>query len=176
MVARNIEIKARARDFVKQSKTAERLGDGRVEHIVQDDTFFRVAKGRLKLREFEDGTGELIQYQRDDAFGPTLSSYVCSATQDPTTLREALSNALGVRAVVRKKRTVYLVDQTRVHLDQVENLGQFIELEVVLKPDEKQERGMAIANRLIRELGIDESDLVKTAYVDLLEVEKGRAP
>jgi len=171
MVARNVEIKARARDFEKQSTIAERLSGGRAEYIVQVDTFFRVAKGRLKLRVFENGTGELIQYQRDDAFGPSLSSYVRSITNDPETLKEALANALGIRAVVRKTRKVYFIGQTRVHLDQVDNLGQFIELEVVLKPEEEQGHGIAIANRLIRDLGIDESDLVNSAYVDLLDVE-----
>lgn len=174
-VAHNIEVKARARDFEKQSKIAENLGDGRVEHMVQEDTFFRVGKGRLKLRVFEDGTGELIQYHRDDASGPTLSSYVCSAIRDPRTLREALANALGIRAVVRKNRTVYFIGQTRVHLDQVENLGQFIELEVVLKPDQDEKQGMTIANRLVHDLGIGENDLIDTAYVDLLGGDPNRS-
>jgi predicted adenylyl cyclase CyaB len=167
-MARNVEIKARARDLARQARLAESLGYASVERLVQEDTFFTVPVGRLKLRVFEDGAGELIYYERDDSSGPAESRYVRSRTDDPGTLREALTNALGVRAIVRKKRTVYLVGQTRIHFDQVEGLGAFIELEVVLEPSEPLTHGVAIAEDLMSKLEIGDRDLVEAAYVDLL--------
>jgi predicted adenylyl cyclase CyaB len=80
-----------------------------------------------------------------------------------------LSAGLGVRGVVRKRRLVYVVGNTRIHLDEVEGLGSFLELEVVLSPGESLEAGVATATELVRKLGIQESDLIQTAYIDLLE-------
>ncbi len=164
----NIEIKARARDFHRQQKLAAQLATGDPQHLYQEDTFFKAPTGRLKLRDFGTGSGELIQYQRENSPAPTESRYVLSPTSEPATLKTALANALGVRAVVTKKRTVYLVGRTRIHLDQVENLGEFIELEVVLTPGEQPETGHRIACELMKELEIEDTDLVESAYVDLL--------
>ncbi|MEA2039033.1 MAG: class IV adenylate cyclase, partial [Thermodesulfobacteriota bacterium] len=127
-MSRNIEIKARARDLKKQAQLAVKLADGNPEVIFQEDTFFNVPFGRLKLRVFEDGTGELIQYERPDSRYPSESKYLLYATNNPEPLKEALTNALGVRAIVRKLRRVYLRGQTRIHFDQVEGLGDYIEL------------------------------------------------
>ncbi len=167
-MARNIEIKARARDFKEQAYIAESLGYGLPEIIIQEDTFFNVPTGRLKLRVFEDGTGELIQYERNDSRGPSESNYLISPTNSPESLREALTNAVGARAVVRKKRMVYLCGQTRIHFDQVEGLGEYIELEVVLEEKQPFAEGVAIAEELMGKLGIEDPDLVDKAYVDLL--------
>ncbi len=164
---RNVEIKARARDFANQVLLAEGLENRGVEHLVQEDTFFNVPSGRLKLRVFEDGSGELIQYERVDSAGPAESRYLRYSTDDPGTLKETLTNALGVRGVVRKKRTVYLAGKTRIHMDQVEGLGSFIELEVVLHPDENPADGAVVADALMSNLRIEKSDLVETAYIDL---------
>ena len=168
-MARNIEIKAKARDFQAQISIAESLSGGKVQHLIQEDTFFRVPFGRLKLREFGDGTAELIQYQRPDSLEPSECSYIRHETDDPASLKEALMGSLGIRLGVRKKRTVCLVGQTRVHFDIVEDLGKFIELEVVLGQGEDAESGTAIAKDLMNKLGIKNSDLIEQAYVDLLE-------
>ena len=167
-MGRNVEIKARARDFEAQARVAEALVGGCVEHLVQEDTFFNVPEGRLKLRVFEDGSGELIQYDRPDSNEPRESRYVCFPTNDPASLKQLLANALGVRGVVRKKRTLSLAGQTRIHLDEVEGLGRFIEIEVALKPGEAFEDGAGVAGELMARLGIEKSDLVPAAYVDLL--------
>ena len=71
--------------------------------------------------------------------------------------------------MVRKKRTVYLAGRTRIHFDEVEGLGKFIELEVVLRDGEDAASGSAIAEDLMTKLGINKSDLIEQAYVDLLE-------
>jgi predicted adenylyl cyclase CyaB len=168
-VAKNIEIKARAGDFDKQVSIAAGLASQTPELISQVDTFFNVPRGRLKLREFDDSTGELIHYDRPDSPGPKQSNYILSGTNEPGSLKKALGSALGVHAVVKKKRILFLAGQTRIHLDEVEGLGQFIELEVVLRPGQTTSEGEAIARELMSELGIQQSDLVAGAYVDLLE-------
>ena len=101
--------------------------------------------------------------------GPKRSNYSIFETHDPNGLKNTLSLALGVRGVVRKKRTLYLVGQTRVHLDEVEGLGEFMELEVVLRPGQPDAEGQAIARDLMTRLGVEEKDLLECAYMDLLE-------
>lgn len=167
-MARNIEIKARATAFEEQAQIATCIADSPPALIEQTDTFFHVPRGRLKLREFGNGTGELIQYSRADSFGPKQSTYVRSPTHEPQSLKEALTTALGVRAVVKKRRTLFLVGQTRIHLDEVMGLGRFIELEVVLRPEQTEEDGVVVAERLMSELGVQQADLVAGAYVDLM--------
>uniref|UniRef100_A0A8C3H8J1 CYTH domain-containing protein n=1 Tax=Chrysemys picta bellii TaxID=8478 RepID=A0A8C3H8J1_CHRPI len=79
-----------------------------------------------------------------------------------------LSQALGVQGVVKKERRLYVVGQTRVHLDRVEGLGDFLELEVVLSEQQSPEDGERVARRLMEELEVQEEDLVAGAYLDLL--------
>jgi adenylate cyclase class IV len=162
-MARNIEIKARLRDRAALIARTEALGGVGPERIRQDDTFFACVNGRLKLREFSASHGQLIAYSRPDAGGPKLSDYAISETREPATLRAALTAALGQTG----RGTLYLVGQTRVHVDAVEGLGDFVELEVVLAPGQSEADGMAIADTLMRALGIDPADLLAGAYVDL---------
>lgn len=164
----NVEIKARAADFESQQSIAASLSTDGPELIVQRDTFFHVPHGRLKLREFADGTGELIQYSRADQAAAKTSSYTRVETATPEPLRESLSAALGVRGEVRKRRWLYLVGQTRIHFDDIEGLGQFIELEVDLHEGQSIEEGRRIADALTAQLGIADADLIDRAYIDLL--------
>lgn len=167
-MARNIEIKARLSAPERQLQLAEAIADQPSRVIVQEDTFFNCTTGRLKLRVFEDGTGELIQYQRDDQAGPKTSSYVLSPTSDPNSLKTALDRAYGVRAVVRKTRKLLMVGRTRIHLDSVEGLGDFLELEVVLEHGENEAEGRREADQLMERLEVTSSMLIESAYVDLL--------
>ena len=82
-MARNIEIKARAADLEALAGIAAGLADGPPVRLEQTDTFFHVPRGRLKLREFGDGTGELIQYARADSAGPKPSDFVRSPVPSP---------------------------------------------------------------------------------------------
>ena len=164
---RNIEIKARIRDLDRMKALVEPISHSECQVLVQEDVFFHCKHGRLKLRVFADGRGELIYYERSDAEGPKQSNYVISRVPEPDTLRQALTLALGVLGVVRKTRLLYLIGQTRIHLDTVEGLGTFLELEVVLRPDQTEEDGRAIADELANRLGIEEDDLISGAYVDL---------
>lgn len=165
----NIEIKAHARDWPRLLRSAAELSDTPVQVIKQEDTFFHVPTGRLKLRIFSPAAGELIFYQRPDHVGPKQSQYVIAPTAAPATLKETLAAALGVRGVVRKCRLLYLAGQTRIHLDEVENLGRFVELEVVMEPGQSPAEGQRIATELMARLGIAKEDLIVRAYVDMLE-------
>lgn len=165
----NIEIKARVRNFSALRTRAEALSDTPVQIIPQEDTFFNVREGRLKLRVLAADRGQLIYYSRPDQSGPKRSDYHIYETGDPAGLKSLLALALGVRGVVRKTRYLYLAGQTRIHLDDVQGLGQFIELEVVLRPGQTDADGQAVAADLMAKLGVEESDLLDGAYMDLLE-------
>lgn len=173
-MARNVEIKARLASLQALLPLAARLADAGPTELDQDDTFFVCPEGRLKLRAFPDRTGELIFYRRPDQAGPKESFYVISDTASPDTLRQVLTLAYGQAGRVRKHRTLFLVGRTRLHLDRVEGLGDFLELEVVLAPDEPVAAGVAEAEALLSRLGVSREQLVSTAYVDLLAAAGGR--
>ncbi len=168
-MAKNIEIKAKVEDLEKLRKRVERICDGVGEEIGQEDIFFRNSLGRFKLRILASDLGQLIFYQRSDLAGPKLSNYLIYDTADPEGLREVISQAAGVRGTVRKRRWLYWFSRTRIHLDLVEDLGSFMELEVVLQPGESREEGMGAAAELMDLLAIDPDDLIEGAYIDLLE-------
>ncbi|MEJ2147440.1 MAG: class IV adenylate cyclase, partial [Acidobacteriota bacterium] len=131
-MARNVEIKARVADPRELESRVREIADKGPFDLAQDDTFFACAHGRLKLRELASERGELIFYLREDKAGPRISEYSIVPTSRPAELRLALSDALGVIGRVRKRRRLYLAGNTRIHLDEVEGLGSFLELEVVL--------------------------------------------
>lgn len=168
-MATNIEIKARVADFAALRARAASLSDRPVVVISQEDTFFNTPKGRLKLRVQEPDRGMLIYYDRPDQDGPKRSDYHLAETLDPTSLKVTLSLALGVRGVVRKTRYLYMSGQTRIHLDEVEGLGYFMELEVVMQEDQSDAEGQAIAEDLMRRLQIPQEALLEGAYMDLIE-------
>ncbi len=134
---------------------------------MQRDTFFTCRDGRLKLRELGGGRSELIWYRRDDLAGSKRSEYLVTPVADAESLRALLDRAFGTTQVVEKTRRLFLVGQTRVHLDEVEGLGSFMELEVVLRDGQPESEGHCLAADLMRRLGIAASDLVVGAYADL---------
>lgn len=165
----NIEIKARVKNFEVLKRKIEDLYQINAEEIFQIDTFFKIEKGRLKLRVFSNTKGELIYYLRNNYAGPKRSDYYIYKTDNPEELKKLLEMSLGIRGVVRKKRLLFLVDNTRIHLDEVENLGSFIELEVVLSPEQTETEGKLIAENYMKDMNIKESDLINIAYIELLE-------
>ena len=168
-MAVNIEIKARATNMAEQREVARELAGSVGQLLVQTDTFFNTPNGRLKLRELPNGTGELIYYERSDETGPAQSKYFLHPVDDIEQTREMFTAALGVRGIVRKKRRLFQVGQTRIHIDEVRDLGGFIELEVVLRPGQLGADGVRIATELMGKLAIRGDDLVSEAYIDLLE-------
>ena len=165
---RNIEIKARTRDIAEIRQMVSAIASP-PQVLAQSDTFFIVPRGRLKLREFGDSSGELIAYERPNESGPKESSYTVARCDDVRALSEALTRSLEIKGRVVKRREVFFVGRTRVHLDQVEDLGTFVELEVVLREDEPAGAGEREARELMERLGIALDALVPDAYIDLLE-------
>ena len=167
-MARNVEIKARIENVgLMVPKVAGLASSGPIE-IAQDDTFFNCVTGRLKLRAFSNDAGELIFYRRANQAGPKESFFIRSPTSSPETLRESLSLAYGQIGRIRKYRTLFLVGRTRVHLDRVEDLGHFLELEVMLEDGESTEVGIREAGELMDRLGIQPAQLIDGAYLDLM--------
>ena len=165
---RNIEIKARITSVESLLPRARAVAGGEPQLILQDDTFFNVPHGRLKLREFADGSAELIHYHRPDSGDAKASDYVRVPVADPAALREALARGCGLLGRVHKQRWLLMAGPTRIHLDRVAGLGDFMELEVVLQEGQTDEQGSAIAEALMRELGLADAERLAGAYMDLL--------
>ena len=165
---KNIEIKARVRDAAALEAAVRAVHAGEPERIPQEDLFYACPTGWLKLRVLAGDRGQLVHYARDAGAGPRASRYAIAPTSDPAALARILSAALAPLGAVRKLRRLFLVGQTRVHLDRVEGLGDFLELEVVLRDGQPEEEGIAIARDLMRRFGVEESDLVGETYFELL--------
>jgi adenylate cyclase len=173
---RNIEIKARIASVEAVLERARGLADGPPELLEQDDTFFAVPHGRLKLRVLAGAPAELIHYDRPDGEHARASDYVRVPVPDAEALREALARGLGVIGRVRKCRWLLLTGATRIHLDRVEGLGDFMELEVVMREDEPDAQGVATAEALMRALGLQDAPRLAGAYLDLLRERGGDPP
>jgi predicted adenylyl cyclase CyaB len=170
---RNVEVKARVTHFDALRRRTESMSDTPVEVLDQRDTFFVVPRGRLKLRILAPDACELISYKRPDDAGAKVSEYFIVRSSDPEAFLKVLSAALEIRGVVAKRRFLYRIGRTRVHLDEVDGLGTFIELEVVLEEGQSIEDGSGVAERLLTDLGVEDGNRVSGAYIDLME-EEGR--
>ena len=155
---RNLEIKARDADPRRSLELALELGAEDRGEIAQRDTYFGNAHGRLKLREQDPGDAELIQYRRADEAGPRVSDYRVVPVGEAEALREALDAALGTLVVVEKRRRLLILEGVRIHLDEVEGLGSFLELEA---PGEGERLSELQAK-------LEVGDLVAGSYSDLL--------
>jgi homotetrameric cytidine deaminase len=166
--SRNIELKARDPRPERTLELARALGAEDRGEIAQRDTYFARARGRLKLREQSPGDTELVQYRRADAPEARESDYRRVPVADAGALREALDAALGTLVVVEKRRRLLMLEGVRIHMDAVEGLGDFVELEAVAAAgsDLTEERGKV--ERLRGGLEIAEEALVAQSYSDLL--------
>jgi predicted adenylyl cyclase CyaB len=171
-MARNVEIKARIAGVAAVAPLAARLADAGPTVIEQDDTFFSCPNGRLKLRDQFGGGAELIFYRRADQSEPKESFYLRVPVPDPQALRALLQQAHGESGRVRKRRVLFLAGRTRIHLDAVEGLGEFLELEVVLEEGESAAAGVLEAQRIMAALGVEPQQLLEGAYVDLLRTSR----
>jgi len=158
---RNLEIKARDADPRRTVELAKELGAEDRGELVQRDTYFEGARGRLKLREQTPGDAELIQYRRPDEAGPRTSDFRRVPVADAAALREALDAALGTLVVVDKRRRLLLWEGVRIHLDEVEGLGSHLELEA---PEEADAAAKVERLRAALEIG----ELIPGSYSDLL--------
>jgi homotetrameric cytidine deaminase len=165
---RNVELKARDPDPARSLALARALGAEDHGELRQRDTYFAAPRGRLKLREQEPGGAELIAYERPDAAEARESRYRIAPVAEPEALRDALDAALGTTVVVDKRRRLFLWEGVRIHLDRVEGLGAFVELEGVASPASDLGREAALVARLRAELDIRDEALESGSYADLL--------
>jgi adenylate cyclase class 2 len=168
-----IEFKARCANHASirqllKSKNARFVGEDR-----QVDTYFHVPNGRLKLREGEIENA-LVFYQRPDQAGPKQSDVTISPVTKESDLKSVLAKSLGVMAVVDKRREIYFVENVKVHLDRVERLGDFVEVEAIGSAVElpKLRHQCEVFQR---EFGIKQTDLLDGSYSDMLDAARKTA-
>ncbi len=164
----NIEIKAKCLDQEKVRRILREhsaLFKG-VDH--QIDTYFKVSNGRLKLRE---GNLEnfLVFYERENKEGPKQSNVVLFKSDPRSSLKEILAKSLGVLIVVDKNREIYFIDNVKFHIDSVDRLGQFIEIEAIDNSGSiGKDKLLDQCNKYLNLFEIQKEDLVSVSYSDLL--------
>lgn len=166
-LARNVEVKARLAAPEQVRLMVERLSGTAAALFGQTDHYYDVPKGRLKLRECGDQGAQLIYYNRPDQTEPTLSVYEIAPVSDAAKMIAVLECIFGDAIVVRKKRRLHLMGQTRIHLDEVEGLGHFLELEVVLREGQKERDAERIAADLVAQLNLGPIDMIDVGYLEL---------
>ena len=166
----NLERKVRYSDLSVAEELLRPIAT-RLEGVqVQTDTYFRVASGRLKLREIAGQQAVLIWYARPHEFGERLSQYYLVPISDPDALRAALTAGLGIRGVVRKRRTIRHYHNVRIHLDQVDGLGTFVEFEAVLSATDGETVSRERLAELARVLKLESAHDLAGSYADLLGI------
>lgn len=164
----NIEIKARYSDLERARQICRDLMCTFEGVLQQTDTYFHIPCGRLKLREINNCTAQLIFYERPDASGPKSSRYEIAPVKEPEAMKRLLQQSLGIWRIISKRRELYLYDEVRIHLDAVAGLGNFVELEGVLTTGGDRKSTQQKVEFLIRKLAISEAQLVPQSYSDLL--------
>ncbi|MBX2878215.1 MAG: class IV adenylate cyclase [Saprospiraceae bacterium] len=164
----NVEIKARS----TQIKIVRRLLENQVARFVgvdhQIDTYFKVAQGRLKLRQ-GNIENALIHYSRSNEAGPKKSEVLLYQSPTTANLKEVLDAALEKLVVVDKMREIYFIDNVKFHLDKVDGLGTFVEIEAIDQDGTiGEEKLQEQCNYYLQLFQIPESDLVPYSYSDLL--------
>lgn len=165
---KNIEIKARYRDFAHARRCVAQLGGQFAGRMEQKDTYYHVASGRLKLRQIAGGDTYLVGYHRPDTAEVRESEYDIYPVEQPAMLHAVLASVLGVQVVVEKVRELYLIDNVRVHLDRVRGLGTFIEFEAVFGAEKHIAGAERLLARYLEIFKIDRSALVGESYQQLI--------
>ncbi len=139
-MAKNLEFKVRYESLDALLPKLTDLKATYTETINQVDTYFQNPKGRLKLRETDESDeGWLIYYERPNELESRYSIYQLCEIAEPTALKELLTAALGIKTIVKKQRSFWMFENTRIHLDIVEGLGEFVELETVFQGQSETE-------------------------------------
>lgn len=167
---RNLELKARCADLAAVRSIVRQLCGSGAQLELQTDTYFQVPNGRLKLREIQGQPAVLIAYQRRNQSELRASDYHLVPVSEPALMKTALTGALGLRGVVTKRREIYFWYNVRIHLDEVQNLGTYIEFEAVLGPAEGDAVSRQRLDELVKMLRLQASQFVGGSYSDLLGI------
>lgn len=163
-----VEIKAKCTDpqNIHQILKAHNADFKGIDHQV--DTYFVVPKGRLKLRE-GNIENTLIHYHRPNQEGPKTSAVSLYRPDPDGGLKKVLSTALDTLVTVDKKRAIYFIDHIKFHVDEVKDLGSFMEIEVI---DEQGEMSLEVMEQQcqywMQKLAVEKQDLIESSYSDLL--------
>ncbi|HLU46707.1 MAG TPA: class IV adenylate cyclase [Planctomycetota bacterium] len=164
----NIEIKAPLIDRANVERRLEAMGAKRMWTRRQHDTFYKVPRGWLKLRETDGARPELISYLRSTSeSGPRESDFDVIPVGEPEDWKRLLGRVLAIDAVIEKERTLWIYEHTRIHLDRVRDLGDYLELETIVA-DIDHDEAIAENRRVIYALALDPSTFVPLPYRDLL--------
>ena len=164
----NIEIKAKCADPGKIRKWLQQNQADFKGTDLQTDTYFNTNKGRLKLRE-GNIENNLIYYERENIVGLKNSHFHLVKINDAPALKEVLIKAMGIKVVVKKKREIYYIGNVKFHIDEIEGLGSFVEIEAGnVLADISKEKLEGQCSFYMKEFGIEKRDLVAESYSDML--------
>jgi predicted adenylyl cyclase CyaB len=164
---KNLEAKFPLANHAEAEARATAIGYTRRAILHQRDTFFRVANGKLKLRE-ENGSAVLIYYHRGESGPLMLSNYEIVKVADPPRTLRILATAPGPIAVVEKVRTLMMRGNVRLHLDKVARLGDYGEIEAVIADGDDPELSRSAVNEILTALGVEKTDLIDVSYFEML--------
>jgi predicted adenylyl cyclase CyaB len=169
----NVEIKARYSRTEETELIMQQCDARFIEKQVQTDTYFKVREGRLKIREIDGAGAQMIRYVRDDQKAPATSHYEIVEIDEPEETKRVLDDKYGLDVVVKKEREIWIWENVRIHLDKVENLGEFLEFEAVIHDKGRIEAGQEKIVLLLRLFGIQSEDLLEVSYERMIK-EKGQ--
>ncbi len=164
----NLELKAQYDPLPETEDILRDLGAEFESKEIQSDTYFKVDNGRLKIREIENGDSQLIQYFRHNTTGAAQSNYALVTLRDVDKISRMLKRVHGILITVKKKRKIWIWEKVRIHLDEVKQLGNFIEFEAILTEDDIEDEAEKKIGFLMRKLKVSEDALIGESYSDLL--------
>ncbi len=162
----NYEYKAELRDPALARSVSLALGAILAETVEQTDTYYRVPDSRLKKRESPGHPTEYILYHRPNMARPRLSNYTIYS--EAQALERFGMQPMPVLAVVKKTREIWLLDNVRIHLDDVETLGAFFELEAVLTRGRTLHACTETVTRLRDRFAPALGEAISVSYADLV--------
>ncbi|MEZ4689923.1 MAG: class IV adenylate cyclase [Ignavibacteria bacterium] len=163
---KNLEIKLQLESASQIISIRKSLNNYTRSIEKQTDIYYKVKKGRLKLRIINEKEGNLILYDRAEKKGKRISHYTISGTKDFRELEYILTRQFDILIKVIKKREIYILNNVRVHLDKVSGLGNFLEIEIIYSDLLKAKKQMAQLTDLLK---LDETKFIKNSYSDLLK-------
>ena len=164
---KNLEIKAKYSDLKTAMKIAEEIGAEYQGILDQEDIYFKISPGRLKLRIINNTDTELIYYKRANVKTARESEYEIFKVKNGKELLAVLKSILPINIIVKKRRELYIYENVRIHLDTVKRLGKFLEFEAVCKNKKEMSEAKGKLKKLIRNFNIKKDGLIKLSYSDL---------